>query len=180
MAKARLENGKVIVYSADVPQGWEVLDGFANYYTDDNDNQIGISVGVSFNIAQVLSDADWINFGFYPYTEAQYDPTIQEIDSVSFDPVDEVYFADIVDKTWSQTLANLKATKIANLKHAYNSELSKTDWVIIRDSELGNTTDQTILDDRAALRAECATKEAEINALTTKKNVALYELPNFM
>lgn len=86
--------------------------------------------------------------------------------------------ATVVDKTWSKTLSELKADKISNLKSIYNIKLSETDWVIIRDSELGNTTDQTVLDDRAALRAECATKESEINALTTKKNVALYELPN--
>ena len=45
------------------------------------------------------------------------------------------------NKTWTQSLAELKTQKIANLKAIANSKLSETDWVIIRDTELGNTTE---------------------------------------
>ena len=91
-----------------------------------------------------------------------------------------MYVPTLIDKTWPLSLEELKKQKIANLKYIYNSELSKTDWVIIRNTELGLTTDQAILDERESLRLECAAKEAEINAIATKKNIALYELPNFI
>ena len=179
MAKAREENGEIRVYNTETPQGWEVLEGFDNYYTDENQNQINISTGINFNLAHILSDDDWINFGFYPYTQKDFDPHIQEIDNIVFDLDAQIYTAVVVDKTWPQTLTNLKAQKIVNLKSIYNHELSKTDWVVVRNTELGATTDQSVLDQRAALRTECAAKEAEINALTTKKSVALYNLPSF-
>lgn len=179
MAKAREENGEIRVYNTETPQSWEVLEGFDNYYTDENQNQINISSGINFNLGHILSDDDWKNFGFYPYTQEDFDPHIKEIDNIVFDIDSETYTAVVVDKTWPQTLTNLKAQKIVNLKSIYNYELSKTDWVVVRNTELNVTTDQSVLDQRAALRTECATKEAEINALTTKKSVALYNLPSF-
>jgi hypothetical protein len=48
--------------------------------------------------------------------------------------------------------------------------------VIIRDTELGNTTAQDILDARAAIRTSVATKESEINAKTTKASVVKYDI----
>ena len=75
-----------------------------------------------------------------------------------------------------KSLADMKADKIANLKANANRELAKTDWIIVRDTELGNTTAQSTLDDRAAIRTSCATKEGEINAKTTKAQVVQYDI----
>jgi hypothetical protein len=71
----------------------------------------------------------------------------------------------------------LKESKIENLKSIYGRKLSETDWYIIRAQE-GIAAPQEITDARAALRTDCATKEDEINALTTKKAVVSYSLPN--
>jgi len=71
----------------------------------------------------------------------------------------------------------LKESKVANLKSLYNRKLAETDWYIIRSQE-GTSVPQDVLDARTALRTDCATKEAEINALTTKKAVVSYSLPN--
>lgn len=168
MAKARLENGQVSVYNTDTPKPFQIIEGFEN----------GFTVGVSYWGGDALTDDEWKAFGFYPYTPPEYDTRIKKISEITLNETDEIFEATVVDITWSQTLAELKTAKIDNLKAIYNHKLAQTDWVIVRDTELGQTTDQSILDDRAALRTECATKEAEINALTTKKNVALYELPN--
>ena len=83
------------------------------------------------------------------------------------------------NKTWSQSVSELKAQKISNLKSVYKSKLGETDWIIIRDQELGNTTEQSVLDARAELRTECSDKEAEINALSTKSNIVKYSVPTF-
>ena len=63
------------------------------------------------------------------------------------------------------------------MKHIYYQKLYKTDWIIIRDKELGNVTNQSTLDARATLRTECSDKEAEISALNTKANIIKYDLP---
>jgi hypothetical protein len=126
-----------------------------------------------------MSDEDLKTLGFYdvvrPSTSAS-----QELGDIYFDDDNEVFTYPVESRTYTQTVAELKEQKIANLKHLYNSELAKTDWIIIRDQELGDTTDQTILDDRAQLRTDCSTHETAINAKTTKASIVDYELPSFI
>ena len=128
----------------------------------------------------LLSSTEWEAAGFYDVSTPNYNSNTQYLGDLEFDSENNVFTYPVINKTWTQTVAELKSQKIENLKGIYNRKLAETDWVIVRDTELGNTTDQSILDDRAALRTECATKEAEINALTTKKAVVSYSLPNFM
>lgn len=148
-------NGTIKTYSS-VPKTW------------------GAMLGVNY-----MSDEDLKGIGFYdvvtPSTTAS-----QELGDIYFDADNEVFTYPVESKTFSQTVAELKLEKIANLKDLYNRELAKTDWIIIRDQELGNTTDQTVLDNRAQLRTDCATHEIAINAKTTKASVVDYELPNFI
>ena len=92
-------------------------------------------------------------------------------------PENNVYTYPVENLTWTETLSELKQEKISELKNNYKSKLSETDWYIVRVQE-GVAVPQDILDAREALRAECTTKEAEINALTTKASVVSYSLPN--
>lgn len=127
-----------------------------------------------------FSDEKLESYGFYDVVKPSIDSNTQYYGDILWDSESETFTYPVVNKTWTQTVAELKTQKISNLKSTYNRKLAETDWVIVRDTELGNTTEQSILDDRAALRTECATKEAEINALTTKKAVVSYSLPNFI
>ena len=116
-------------------------------------------------------------YGFYDVVR----PTIkesQELGAIEWDADNSVFTYPVQNKTYSQTVAELKTQKIDNLKYIYNRELGKTDWIIIRAQE-GTAAPQSILDSRAALRTECASKEAEINGLSTKAQIADYELPSF-
>lgn len=126
-----------------------------------------------------LSSGELEAYGFYDIVT----PTItasQELGDIEWDSDNSVFTYPVEDKTFSQSLAEMKAQKIADLKSIYGYELSKTDWIIIRDQELGNTTDSDISSSRADLRSDCATHEAAINNKTTKAQVADYSLPNFI
>ena len=151
-------NGSIKTYSA-LPKSWgNVIGGF-----------------------DLLSDSELETHGFYDVEyPSDYDSKIHNLGDLNFDSDNNVFSYSKTNKTWSQSVSALKAEKISNLKHTYNRELQKTDWIIIRDQELGNTTEQSVLDARAALRTECAEKEAEINSLSGKSNVVTYELPNFL
>lgn len=105
-----------------------------------------------------------------------YDSQIHNLGEITWDSENTQFTYPKTNKTWSQSLAELKTQKIANLKANANSKLAETDWIIVRDTELGNTTAQSTLDDRAAIRTSCATKESEINALTSKKNVVKFDI----
>ena len=105
-----------------------------------------------------------------------YNSQIHDLGEIFWDSANTQFTYPKTNKTWSQTVAELKEQKIANLKSNANSELSKTDWVIIRDTELWNTTDSAITDARAAIRTTVETKEGEINAKTTKAQVVQYDI----
>lgn len=126
-----------------------------------------------------LSSSELEAYGFYNIVT----PTItasQELGDIEWDSDNSVFTYPVEDKTFSQSLAEMKAQKIANLKHSYGQELAKTDWIIIRDQELGNNTNSDIASSRASLRSDCATHETVINGKTTKAQVADYSLPNFI
>jgi hypothetical protein len=126
-----------------------------------------------------LSESDLETYGFYNVVTPSYNSNTQKLGAIEWDADNSVFTYPVVNKTFAQTVAEMKAQKIANLKHSYGSELSKTDWLIIRAQE-GTAAPQSTLDARAALRTECASKEAEINALSTKAQIADYSLPNLM
>ena len=126
---------------------------------------------------QYLDDSSLEELGFYDIVR----PTIkdsQELGAIEWDADNSVFTYPVVNKTYSQSVAELKTQKIENLKSIYGSELSKTDWYIVRAQE-GTAAPQDILDARADLRTECANKEDEINALTTKASIVDYQLPSF-
>ena len=124
-----------------------------------------------------LNITDGAAYGFYPIVTPSYDSTTQYLGDLNWDADSSTFTYPVIDRTWSQTVAELKESKIANLKSIYNRKLEQTDWYIIRAQE-GIAAPQDIIDARAALRTDCATKEDDINALTTKKAVVSYSLPN--
>jgi len=151
---ARQQNGAIKRYTA-IPKSWG-------------------RVIVGFNL---LSSTEWEAAGFYDVVSPSYDSATQYLGDLEWDGDASVFTYPVIDRTWSQTVAELKTSKIENLKSIYGRKLSETDWYIIRAQE-GIAAPQEIIDARAALRTDCATKEDEINALTTKKAVVSYSLPN--
>ena len=147
--KAILVNGEIKTFGS-VPKKW----------SDEN--------GLHLNIG------DGSAFGFKDVVTPTYDGRIEELANLHLDG--DVFTYDVVDLTISNTLAELKANKIQSLKSMVGGKLSQTDWYIIREADSGEATTQSIKDDRAALRASSNSIEAEINALTTKKAVVLFDI----
>jgi len=125
----------------------------------------------------LLSSSDWEEAGFYDVVTPDYDSATQKLGDLEWDADSSTFTYPVINKTWTQTVAELKESKIASLKSIYNRKLSETDWYIIRAQE-GIAAPQDVIDARAALRTECGTKEDEINAKTTKAAVVSYSLPN--
>ena len=142
-------------------------------------NSIPKSFGKIIGGFNTLSDSELEAYGFYNIVSPSITES-QELGAIEWDADNSVFTYPIQNKTFAQSLAEMKAQKIDNLKHSYGSELAKTDWIIIRDQELGNTTDSSILSSRATLRSDCATHESSINSKTTKAQVADYQTPSFI
>tara|TARA_R110002110_G_scaffold414495_1_gene644719 strand:+ start:591 stop:1061 length:471 start_codon:yes stop_codon:yes gene_type:complete len=142
-------------------------------------NSIPKSFGKIIGGFNTLNDTELEAYGFYNIVKPSTTES-QELGEIEWDADNSVFTYPVQNKTFAQSLAELKTQKIDNLKHSYGSELAKTDWIIIRDQELGNTTDSSILSSRATLRSDCATHESSINGKTTKAQVVNYSLPNLI
>lgn len=124
----------------------------------------------------LLSDSDLEGYGFYDVVTPSYDDLIQELGAIYWDSDNSQFTYPVNNKTWSETLTELKIQRVKEAKNLANDKLQQTDWIIVRDQELGNTTSQSVLDERAALRTACSTHETSINAKTTKAQVILYNI----
>ena len=121
-----------------------------------------------------LNIVDGSAFGFKEVVTPTYDSRIEELENLHLDG--DVYTYDVKDRTFSETLSELKEQKISELKMMVGGKLSQTDWYIIREADSGEATPPSIKDERAALRIQSDSIEAEINALTTKKAVVLFDI----
>ena len=121
-----------------------------------------------------LNIGDGSAFGFKDIVYPTFDSRIEELTNLHLDG--NVYTYDVIDKPIKETVAELKEQKIADLKQNIGSKLAKTDWYIIRESDNGEATPQSIKDERATLRTQSDSIEAAINALTTKKAVVLFDI----
>tara|TARA_R100001440_G_scaffold12193_5_gene21499 strand:+ start:368 stop:850 length:483 start_codon:yes stop_codon:yes gene_type:complete len=107
-----------------------------------------------------------------------YDSRIHDLGEIYFDSAAQCFRKDTVDKTWTKTLEEIKEQAISNFKHRIGSELAKTDWYIIRKNDNGEEIPSEIQEARQDLRNTSDTVENEINALTTKADIMVYDYPN--
>lgn len=147
--KAILVNGEIKTFYS-LPKSW----------TDENGTH--------------LSCGDGYALGFKDVVEPSFDYRIEELGNLHLDG--DVYTYDVIEKPIKETLAELKSDKVFELKSRVGSELSLTDWYIIRESDSGEATPTDVRGERAALRAKSDELESQINALTSKKAVVLFDI----
>ena len=141
-------------------------------------NVLKTSTGTYLN-ASAMSDEALLNAGCFDLIiDENYDSRIHNLGEVYWDTENTVFRKDAEDKTWSETVSELKTRRINNFKSIVNSELQKTDWYIIRSVDNGDDVPSIITDERAELRSQSDLCETEINSKTTKKNVMQYDFPN--
>lgn len=149
------------------------INGQIKVYTD-IPNSFKYDGGVVAGGGKNLSDEELYNLGFRDVVKPTYEPRTQQLVNLHLDG--DVYTYDVIEVPFKETLAELKDNKVSELKSLASAKLSETDWYIIREADSGEATPQFIKDERAALRASSNTIEAEINALTTKKSVVLFDI----
>ena len=145
-------NGQIKTYNT-LPQSWgNVLGGF-----------------------NLLSDEKLKSYGFYDVNIPDYDSRIQNIGDLYFDSASETFTKDVSDKTWSETLTELKEQKLNYLQEHTNSLLWATDWYYIRKIHRNIDVPQEVEDQRVIILNSHNDHETAINALTKKADVVKYE-----
>ena len=167
--KARLEDGKVVKYNT-IPNSFRA-------------NGKLIAGG-----GKNLSTEKLEEYGFFDVIEPVYDSVIQVAHNLHFDnayaytDIDgneatrDAFVYDIKDKTISETVAELKASKIKELKSLAHSKLSVSDWYVTRKSEHDVDIPSGIQTERFQVRLDVRNKEIAINALTTKASILRYDI----
>jgi len=157
--KAINKNGKITIYQG-VPQSFT--------------SSQGAHLNAPNMTEQALKDAGLFDL----IIDENYDERVHNLGEIYWDTPSGVFRKDAEDKTWSETVGELKTKRINHFKSMVNSKLQKTDWYVIRKSDSGDAVPESVTTDRATLRTQSATVETEINALNTKKEVILYNFPN--
>ena len=167
--KARLEKGKVVKYNT-IPNSFRAIGKL-------------IAGGAGNLPTEKLEE-----YGFFDVIEPVYDSVIQVAHNLHFDNAyaytdiggDEAtrsaFVYDVKDKTISETVAELKASKISELKSLAHSKLTVTDWYVTRKSEHDVDIPSGIQTERFQVRLDVRNKEIEINALTTKASILKYDI----
>ena len=157
--KAINQNGKITIYQG-IPQSFT--------------SSQGVHLNAPNMSEQALKDAGLFDL----IIDENYDERIHNLGEIYWDVASTVFRKDAEDKTWSETLQELKTNRINHFKSIVNSELQKTDWYVIRKADNNDSIPEDVVTARTDLRTQSATVENEINALTTKKEVILYDFPN--
>lgn len=122
-----------------------------------------------------LNIANGAAFGFKDVVRPDYDPRIQGLGDLVLDG--DVYTYSVVDKEITESIEDLKSGKLSELKAIISSELDAIQWYWDRASRTNGSkpVPQDIIDTDAAIRAKNDRVEQEINNLTSKQEVLLYE-----
>lgn len=138
-------------------------------------NQLPKTWGNIIGGFDTLDESEIQEAGFYDLVEPEHTPSIHNLINLHFDSENNVFTYDVENKTFNETVAELKEAKIEQLKDYTNNKLAKTDWYVTRKSERNIDIPQDIQDSRAAILTDHDTKLNEINGLTTKADIVSYE-----
>ena len=129
--------------------------------------------GLIINFNKAGDDIHAAN-GFYPVVKPSHDSRIELLSDIYWDADNNIFTYDVSDKTISETLEELKDAKKQEVKNLAYTELIKTDWYVSRNAELSTDIPEEVVTERAEIRAKVIEREAEIDALTTKKKAIQY------
>ena len=145
-----------------------------------------------------LSDERLKELGIYDVVKPSFDPQTQTKGGLYFDEVKEIVTYDVTDIDFSQEvdildengdptgetekrykIADIKASKIAEIKGKAGELLKPTDWQVIRQVERNVDIDAEVATERASILAEADRLEAEVNAKKSYKTVLQYQVVFF-
>lgn len=157
--KALSNNGKITIYQS-------VPDSFTS------------SIGTVMGGGKNMTDEQLKEHGIYDCSYPDgYNSDIHDLSSSpEFDSVNQVYNYTKTDKTFTETLEELKTKKIKHLKSLGNSKLQETDWYIVRKAETGKEIPGDVSTARAGIKSKIEEKETGINNLTEKADVITYDI----
>ena len=129
--------------------------------------------GVMGNFS-LLSEEEIKSYGFYDVIVPEHNSRVEQLSNIFWDADNEVFTYTVSDREWLQSLEEIKEVKINAIKVNAQGKLNKTDWYVTRKAEKNIDIPESITTERDQIKATVDIEETEINALTTKKSIILY------
>lgn len=133
--------------------------------------------------------------GFYNVVKPGYDPQTQTKGGLYFDETNKIVTYDVTDIDFDQEIdvigedgeptgekqkkykiADIKATKIAEVKSKAGKLLEATDWQVIRKTERDVAISSDVVTERGRILTEADRIETEVNAKSTYKELLQYKV----
>jgi len=148
--------------------------------------------------ANNLSKEELEDLGIYDVVRPSYNQLTQSKGGLYFDEKKKIVTYDVTDIDFNREvdvigedgeptgekekrykLADIKASKIAEIKSKAGKLLQPTDWQVIRKSERDIAISSDVATERASILAEADRLEAEVNAKKSYKTALLYNVQFF-
>jgi len=148
--------------------------------------------------ANNLSDEELQEIGIYDVVKPSYDKQTQTKGGLYFDEKKKIVTYDVTDIDFNKEvdiigedgeptgekekrykIADIKASKIAEIKSKAGKMLEPTDWQIIRKAERDIAISSDVATKRAEILAEADRLEAEVNAKKSYKTALQYNVQFF-
>lgn len=136
--------------------------------------------------------------GFYDVVKPSFDPKTQTKGGLYFDEANSVVTYDVTNIDFNQDvdvigedgeptgetekrykIADIKASKLSEIKSKAGKMLEATDWQVIRKVERDIDIDADVATERAGILTEADRLEAEVNAKKSYKTALQYQVVFF-
>ena len=176
--KARQIDGNIVTYKI-LPETWDGKSGHIINFR---------------NVPTEVLEAE----GFYDVVMASYDPLTQNRSGIAWDDKKKIFTNTVTDKDFSveqdvldedgkptgdkektYKIADIKASKIAEIKAKAGKLLEPTDWQVIRKAERDIAISSDVATERGKILTEADRLEAEVNAKKSYKTALQYSVVFF-
>lgn len=123
----------------------------------------------------LLSDSELEKEGFFDVETPSIDYTVQELGKLSFSKSKNKFVYAVKNKTWSESVTDLKSNKILQIKSYAKYLLSDTDWYITRQAEGIKDAPADIIAARKKIRDDIDAEITEINKLSKKADIVKFQ-----
>lgn len=107
---------------------------------------------------------------------AEFTPRLQSLGEAYYDKDTDTVRRDAIGVVSTICLESEKSRVIAQIKRRANADLNATDWYITRRSENGTPVPDSILEQRAGIRARTTELESAILSLETVQEVLIFKI----
>lgn len=122
-----------------------------------------------------LSDSELEDEGFFDVETPSIDYTVQELGKLSFSKSKNKFIYAVKNKTWSESVSDLKSNKILQIKSYAKNLLSDTDWYITRQAEGIKDAPADIIASRKKIRDDIDAEITKINKLSKKADIVKFQ-----